>query len=439
MGRFNFHYGWIVVFTGMLVTIGAHGFGRMSYTLILPEMRQGLDLTHTQAGLIATGNFIGYMAFALIGGFLAAKYGSRLVISLSLLLMGITLILTGVAETFGMAFLMRLLTGLGNGGAYVPALALGSTWFVVQKRGFATGIVSGGIGIGTLLASFMVPSILVAYGDIGWRYAWFWLGALVIIISIIAYIFLRSRPEDIGLKLVGEEFSSSDSRNKREDNTGSGKENKEGNLGPKPSSPAALQWGLVYRVKEVWFLGIVYFMYGFSYVIYMTFFVDFLSETGLTVPEASAMWARVGALSIFCGVIWGRISDVLGRNYGAALAYLTLGSSYLIFALFDAIPAFYISAVLFGISAWSIPTIMVATSGDYVGPRLAPAAAGFITVFFGIGQLLGPAVGGYVRDVTGVYTFAFLLAAAVSGVGLVGSLFLRRPPTSLEQNSGFSR
>ena len=36
MGRMRFHYGWVVIFTGLLVTIGAHGFGRMSYTLILP-------------------------------------------------------------------------------------------------------------------------------------------------------------------------------------------------------------------------------------------------------------------------------------------------------------------------------------------------------------------------------------------------------------------
>ena len=54
------------------------------------------------------------------------------------------MILTGLAESFGFAFAMRLLTGLGNGAAYVPAMALGSAWFAANKRGFATGIVCVG-------------------------------------------------------------------------------------------------------------------------------------------------------------------------------------------------------------------------------------------------------------------------------------------------------
>ena len=52
------HYGWIVIFMGMLTTIAAHGFGRMSYTVILPSMKTALDLTYTQMGWLGTGNFV---------------------------------------------------------------------------------------------------------------------------------------------------------------------------------------------------------------------------------------------------------------------------------------------------------------------------------------------------------------------------------------------
>ena len=146
MKKAGLHYGWVVIFTGLLVTIGAHGFGRMSYTLILPAMKDGLQFNYTQLGLLGTGNFLGYLLMAIIGGFLAAHYGTRIVIFLALVLMGVTMILTGLADSFAPAFSMRLLTGLGNGAAYVPAMALGSAWFAVERRGFATGIVSGGIG-----------------------------------------------------------------------------------------------------------------------------------------------------------------------------------------------------------------------------------------------------------------------------------------------------
>ena len=119
----------------------------MSYTVILPAMKNGLGFSNYYMGLLSTGNFIGYMAMAIIGGFLAARFwDTRIVITAALILMGITMILTGLAQSFGFAFFMRLLTGLGNGASYVPAMALGSAWFTMEKRGFATGIVSAGIG-----------------------------------------------------------------------------------------------------------------------------------------------------------------------------------------------------------------------------------------------------------------------------------------------------
>jgi MFS family permease len=189
------HYGWVVIFTGLLVTIGAHGFGRMSYTLILPAMKDGLHFNYTQLGLLGTGNFVGYLVMAIVGGFLAARIGTRIVIALALALMGITMVLTGLAETFSFAFSMRLLTGLGNGAAYVPAMALGSAWFAVERRGFATGIVSAGIGGGTMISGLIVPVILKAYGAEGWQFAWYYLGGAVLVIAGIAALLIRSRPQ----------------------------------------------------------------------------------------------------------------------------------------------------------------------------------------------------------------------------------------------------
>jgi MFS family permease len=401
------HYGWVVIFTGLLVTIGAHGFGRMSYTLILPAMKDGLHFDYTQLGLLGTGNFIGYLLMAIIGGFLAARFGTRIVIALALGLMGLTLIVTGLAETFGFAFAMRFLTGLGNGASYVPAMALGSSWFAVNRRGFATGIVSAGIGCGTMITGLIVPIILSAYGTEGWRFAWYYLGGAVLIIACIAAILIRSRPDEMGLRQVGDSDIG------------------QGSTGPKPAT-APLDWSRIYNIGGVWYLGIVYFMYGFSYIIYMTFFAAYLGkEMRLEAAEVGRLWAIVGGLSIFCGVLWGGLSDKLGRAFGACLAYLVLGASYAIFALLQSREGFYLSAVIFGLTAWSIPTIMAATAGDFVGPRLAPAGLGFITLFFGIGQALGPYIGGRLADLTQSFMYPFLLAFGVSVCGALLSLGLK--------------
>ena len=170
------HYGWIVIFMGLLTTIAAHGFGRMAYTIILPAMKDGLKFDYEQLGLLASGNLAGYLIMALIGGVLAARFGTRIVITLALILLGLTLILTGLAQSFGYALTMRFLTGVGNAASYIPAMALGSAWFAMKRRGFATGIVSGGIGAGTLISGLLVPPIVSAYGLEGWRFAWYTLG-----------------------------------------------------------------------------------------------------------------------------------------------------------------------------------------------------------------------------------------------------------------------
>lgn len=406
MSESKLHYGWIVIFMGLLTTIAAHGFGRMAYTIILPAMKDGLAFDYTQLGLLGTGNFIGYLTMAIIGGFLAARFGTRIVITFALLLMGVTLILTGLANSFGFAFAMRLLTGLGNGASYVPAMALGSAWFAMKRRGFATGIVSAGIGAGTLISGLVVPPILISYGQEGWRYSWYYLGGAVLVIAAIVFLFVRSRPEEKGLLQVGEE---------------------EGIRVEGAAKASTLDWGLVYKKGSVWYLGITYFFYGLSYIIYMVFFAAYLvNEIGLSQEWAGGLWAAVGGLSVFCGVIWGGISDRLGRGRGAALAYLVLATAYIVYALVKVEFGFYLSAVLFGLTAWSIPTIMAATAGDLVGARLAPAGLGFVTIFFGIGQALGPAIGGYLADKSGSFTIPFLVAGGISLVGAVFSLFLKR-------------
>jgi sugar phosphate permease len=400
------HYAWVIAFTGTLVLILSHGFGRMSYSVILGSMKDGLSLSYTQIGLIGTGNFIGYLCLAVIGGFLAARFGARKVLFISLLVMGISLFLTGLADSFSLAFLMRLITGMGNGGSYIPMMALPAAWFAAQKRGLATGIVTLGTGIGLSITGLILPYYISLYGHQGWRYAWCLLGVIVFVFSFVCYAFLRDVPAEKGLTMYG----------------GGRQEQKRGG---KFSIFSA--WKEVVMEKEIWKLGCVYFMNGFSYIIYLTFIIAYLTkEIGLTPKVAGGIFAVLGFFAIFCGVIWGTISDVIGRRYASMFAYIVLGLSSLLAVCWKTPAGLYVSAILFGLTAFAVPVIMAAASGDAVGGRLAPAALGFITLFFGIGQALGPAVAGWLRDATGTFTGAFILSACVSVVGAGASLMLRK-------------
>jgi MFS family permease len=399
------HYAWIIAFTGTLVLMLTQGFGRMSYSVILPSMKDGLVLTYTQVGLIGTANFVGYLSLAVVGGFLAVRFGTRRTIFVSLLAMGVGLFLTGLSRSFTSAFLVRLMTGMGNGAAVVPMMALTASWFAARKRGLAAGILTMGTGFGLSIVGVALPYVMATFNPDGWRYAWFLLGIVVFIFSFLCYALLRDNPAEKGISMYGGEEEQKSRK----------------------AFSFFSAWGDVVRESEIWKLGIVYFMFGFSYIIYITFFVAYLTNEGALTPQkAGQIFAILGLCSIVSGAAWGWISDVLGRRLGSLLAYLTIALSFLIIALWRSTTGFYVSSIVFGLSLSSIPAIMTAAVGDSVGGRLAPAALGFITLIFGIGQSLGPAVAGWIKDATGTFTGAFILSAVVSLMGAAGSMLLRK-------------
>jgi sugar phosphate permease len=401
------HYGWIVLAVSTLTVMGCLGFARFGYTLILPSMQDALGLSNTQTGMLATGNFVGYLAMATIGGLIASRYGPRRVVAAFMLLTGVTMMLTGLAGGFWQAMVWRVLTGVGSGGSNVPVMALLSAWFAARRRGLASGIGVSGSSLGLIVIGFLVPRILNAYGEEGWRYSWYILGAGVVLLGLLGLALLRNRPEEKGLRPIAATAPQAP--------------------GPgSPSQPALLDWKQVYRSGSLWHLALVYVAFGFSYIIYATFFAKYLqSEAGYSREAAGNLWAIVGWISIFCGLIWGAVSDVIGRQYGLALVYGLQAISFAVFALWQSPTGIIVSVVLFGLTAWSIPGIVAAACGDCVGARLAPAAYGFVTLFFGLGQAAGPSVAGALADARGSFAPAFLLAAGVALLGGIGSLLLR--------------
>ena len=404
----RFHYAWIVLAMGTLVVFGSLGLARFGYSVLLPPMQQSLDMDNTQAGLLATANLVGYLALSAIGGALAARYGARVVVSVGLALAAVGMLLTGLAGGLLPAVVWRALTGIGSGASNVPVMGVLAAWFASRRRGLATGIASGGSSLGLILVGHFVPRLLSIYGESGWRVSWFIFGGVALLLAIGSYVLLRNHPSEKGLEPLG-----SDGR------------------GASPGKrTGAVQWGRVYRSAPVWHLGLVYVAFGFSYIIYMTFFTKrLIAEGGYSQEAAGRLFMTLGWVSVFCGLIWGAISDAIGRKRAMIMVYLMHAVAYALFAFWPTPVGFTLSAVLFGLSAWSIPAIMAATCGDVLGPRLAPAALGFITLFFGIGQAVGPSIAGATADAAGSFFPAFLLAAGVALLGAVGAAMLRPEST----------
>ena len=413
MEKSKFHYAWIVVGAGTIGVMGALGLGRFGYTVILPAMRDGLGLTYGQLGLLGTGNLIGYLFFSLVGGFWASRYGTKIVTVLSLTLMTVSLMLTGLAGGFYGILAARIFTGVGSAGANVPIMGLASAWFSARRRGLAAGIMVSGSGLGFLVTGIFLPGVIKAYGADGWRWAWYVLAALSLVITLICMWLLKDTPAEKNLSPCGAEVTA-----------------------PRPSpakeqggraAAAPLDWGKVYKNPALWQLGLVYFAFGFSYIIYATFFSAHVIKAGnLTPAEAGRIWSLVGFVSLASGLIWGGVSDWIGRRAALVIVFCLHTLSFAIFAFATTVVGFYISALAFGISAWSIPSIVAAFSGDIAGARLAPAALGMVTVIFGIGQALAPYVAGKLADASGTFSYPFMLAAFIALAGAIGSLLLNK-------------
>ena len=81
------------------------------------------------------------------------------------------------------------------------------------------------------------------------------------------------------------------------------------------AQPEAPRWSLIYRSRQLWHLAVIYFAFGFSYIIYATYYVAFLvEEVGLSARSAGDIWAVFGWMCMGSGLVWGFVSDRAGRR-----------------------------------------------------------------------------------------------------------------------------
>ena len=389
------HYGIMVLGVVVLVVFSALGLARFGYTSILPAMQEGLKLNNAQTGALQSWNLVGYLLVVVPAGILASRFGPRVVIAAALLIVAAGMGLTGLIPAFGAACVGRFLAGVGGAGGNVPAMALLSAWFGARRRGLAAGLGVGGSSVALIVTGPLIPAILRRGGGEGWRLSWYALAGLTLAVFAAAALFLRNRPAEKGLRAIGESAA-------------------ERTAGP-AAAASSLRWGSVYRSGLLWKLAGSYFAFGFSYIIYATFFVRYLiGEAGFSPAGAGTLWMQIGMVSVVSGLLWGGVSDRWGRRPALLWVFGLQGLSFLLFGLGRDGWLVYLSAALFALTAWSVPALMAALCGDLFGARLAPAALGLITMVFGLGQALGPFLAGVIADATHTFAPAFLLAGAVA-------------------------
>jgi MFS family permease len=378
------------------------GLGRFALGMLLPSMGGSLPLSYAEMGFISTGNFVGYLAAVVAAGWLVRRFGPRRTVGLGLAVVGLSMLLVGRAGGFLEVLALYVVTGAGSGAANVPIMGLVPLWFARRHRGKAAGFMVIGSGFAIIFAGQVVPAINFHFGAEGWRISWTVLGGVVLAVALICALLLRNRPEELSLSPVG---------------TGAERKLPEAEHHPDRST----------HRHTLAHLGAIYLLFGATYVIYATFIVTSLvEERGFPETTAGTFWAWLGALSLLSGQ-FGTLSDRVGRRTGLIVVFALHMFAYGLAAADLPLSFLYVSIGLFGISAWAIPSIMAAAVGDYMGAEHAARAFGLITLFFGVGQILGPAVAGLAADAAGTFAVSFAMAAALAAVAIVLAAFLRRP------------
>jgi predicted MFS family arabinose efflux permease len=358
---------------GMIAMSAAMGFGRFSYTPILPGMISGVPLSAADAGFIASANFAGYLAGAVLATYSWAA-GRERKVALSALLANALLLAAMAATTSVPVFaVIRFLAGLASAFAMIFTSSIVLSHGAAADNDHVQAAHFGGPGAGIALSSVMVMLIgFIFAGASGWRADWIG-GAIFSAISLAAvWLLLPSAPV------------------------------RSGNAGKEPP--------IVWK-PPVALLTLSYGIFGFGYVITATFLVTIarMDAAGQTVEFLC--WFIAGLTAAVALFAWRPLVYRLGLGWVYVAALLMEAVGVLATVLLPHSMAPLIGGALFGATFLAITAY-----GLQIGRKLAPESARRIfatmTAAFGLGQIIGPIVAGWIAEQTGSFTMPTFIAAA---------------------------
>lgn len=390
------NYGWVIVGVGVLVKMSGLGFGRFAYPMLLPFMKGTLGFNYSQMGFLSGGIMLGYLLFSFIGGRLAAQFGSKKVVVASLLCSAVSMFLLSRGSGFIPMLLFTFTMGAGAAGAHIAMTTLPMAWFERHRLGRAVGVVTGGTGLGIIVVSLLVPSLLSALGKEGWRDCWRLMALVTLSIFVTGILLLKENRSPLPSPTF--ERTGENPRTVRPELV-------EGQV---PDDHTVSKGGGL-PIRSIF---LVYFIFGFAYNIYTTYFVSYLvDELRIGRGTAGVIWSTFGWTCMASGLLWGFISDRLGRRRALLWNNGIIAVAVLLPLQFHQSFMLGLSTFLFGATFLGTVTIVAASIGDQVGEKQA-AVYGLITLLHGFGQLLGTTLGGFLKDLSGSFQLTFLSSLA---------------------------
>ena len=360
-----------IALAGMIGMAAAMGIGRFVFTPILPGMMDELGLSAANGGLIAGANYLGYLIGALLasGGWAAGRERG-----MALAAMFASAALAALMGTTGnMAAFLVIRFAAGVASAFLM-IFLSSIVFDRLARAGRDGLMAahfGGVGLGIAISAVLIAILLQAGAD--WRQGWIWSGVLSLAAAF-ALVALLDAPPSTGKAQRAE---------------------------PHLVMKAPLLRAII-----------AYGLFGFGYVVTATFLVAIVRlGEGDRLYEAW-VWLATGLAGIPSVWLWNRIASRVGLFRAYALGCVVELAGVLGSVTLGGHAGPLIGGILLGATFIGVTALGLQASRRLVvdSPRRAIAV---MTASFGIGQIVGPVLAGYLADWTGSF-FAPSVAAAIA-------------------------
>lgn len=396
------HWAW-VIFIASFFTVFTNYSIRLSYGILMPEMIVALKITKAQAGAIASSFYLAYTIFSPLLGFLVDRVSARKLLTLFSFILGGGTFLMGKPVSFLQACLFFAMVGIGSSAMWTPVVTLVQRWFGVRRRGMVLGILSISYTIGYGIMGLILPPLVARFD---WRTCWFILSAPAFALVLINGVLLRTKPQDLNLRPWGEDSSLA-------------AEN------PSPAAKAGVRYGELLKIRNLWLVGISYLFIGFTAYVINTFIVTYgTMELGFPYAQSAKLASAIAFSGIIGVLVIPTLSDSLGRKKCLILIHTSLSVSIiLIISAGNHWNALLTTVCIFGFFYAAAWPMYAAAAADFFPPEATGSVLGFWTIFYGLGLILAPILGGYIADLTGTFTQSFLVAAVA---GALGTFFFSR-------------
>ena len=193
-------YRWVCLVTLWLVYFFVY-FDRVAPAVVAPELMKAFNISAASMGLLSAAYFYPYAAMQIPSGILADFLGPRLSVTIFFIIAGIGTALFGMANTYEWALVGRVMMGVGVAVVYIPIMKIQAQWFRPYEFATLTGIL---LTVGNVGALGAAAPLAVFVAATGWRAAFYYLGAACVILAILTYLFVRNKPQDMGLPSLNE-------------------------------------------------------------------------------------------------------------------------------------------------------------------------------------------------------------------------------------------